>query len=141
MWFSLVKTLVGDRTGGPQTPGRLRSAKGHKPMGRPTTTEPRRRQLNICLSDAELANLERRARAVGLRTVHFSRSLLLHGDHRPTNPEIANAGNHLLYTELSRLGNNLNQIARHLHRTGDPLPADLEPLLRDIRQLIAGARL
>jgi hypothetical protein len=29
---------------------------------------------------------------------------------------------------------------RHLHRTGDPLPADLEPLLKDIRQILARAR-
>jgi hypothetical protein len=37
---------------------------------------------------------------------------------------------------LSRLGNLLNQMVRHLHQTGDPLPPDLEPLLRDIRQII-----
>ena len=43
----------------------------------------------------------------------------------------------LIYAQLVRLGNNLNQMVRHLHRTGDPLPADLEPLLADIRQLIA----
>jgi hypothetical protein len=30
----------------------------------------------------------------------------------------------------------LNQMVRHLHATGDPLPADLEPLLRDIRQIL-----
>ena len=31
-------------------------------------------------------------------------------------------------------------MVRHLHRTGDPLPADLEPLLKDIRQIMrAGA--
>jgi hypothetical protein len=31
-------------------------------------------------------------------------------------------------------------MVRHLHRTGDPPPADLEPLLRDIRDIIARAR-
>jgi hypothetical protein len=28
-------------------------------------------------------------------------------------------------------------MVRHLHQTGDPLPADLEPLLNDIRRIIA----
>ncbi len=42
----------------------------------------------------------------------------------------------LIYAQLVRLGNNLNQMVRHLHATGDPLPADLEPLLRDIRQIL-----
>jgi len=32
-------------------------------------------------------------------------------------------------------------MVRHLHQTGDPLPADLEPLLTDIRQMIAKVRL
>jgi hypothetical protein len=41
------------------------------------------------------------------------------------------------YGQLARLGNNLNQMVRHLHQTGDPLPADLEPLLTDIRRIIA----
>jgi hypothetical protein len=26
---------------------------------------------------------------------------------------------------------------RHLHHTGDPLPPDLEPLLKDIRHMLA----
>ena len=43
----------------------------------------------------------------------------------------------MIYGQLVRLGNNLNQMLRHLHRTGEPLPADLEPLLKDIRELIA----
>jgi hypothetical protein len=46
----------------------------------------------------------------------------------------------LIYGQLARLGNNLNQMVRHLHQTGDPLPADLEPLLKDIRRIIARVR-
>ena|GEM_PF-4540712 len=36
----------------------------------------------------------------------------------------------LVHAQLSRLGNNLNQMVRHLHQTGDPLPTDLEHLLK-----------
>jgi hypothetical protein len=42
----------------------------------------------------------------------------------------------LNYSALIRAGSNLNQMMRHLHRTGEPAPADLEPLLIDIRQII-----
>jgi hypothetical protein len=118
----------------------MRSAKENRTMGRPRISEPRRRQLNICLSESELANLERRARAVGMRTIHFSRALLLNPGKTPTSPSEQPTTNALVYVQLSRLGNNLNQLVRHLHQTGDPLPSDLEPLLRDIRQIIARAR-
>jgi hypothetical protein len=43
----------------------------------------------------------------------------------------------LIHSQLVQLGNNLNQLVRHLHSTGEPLPPDLEPLLADIRQIIA----
>ena len=108
-------------------------------MGRPKKSEPRIRQLNISLSDTELAGICRRAKSVGMRTVHFGRTLLLAdgarsgrtGEARDTTVE------RLIYGQLVRLGNNLNQLVRHLHRTGDPIPADLEPLLADIRQIIS----
>jgi Bacterial mobilisation protein (MobC) len=75
--------------------------------------------------------------AVGMRPVHFGRALLL--DHRTLAIKHEPSGHieRLIYGQLVRLGNNLNQMVRHLHRTGDPLPADLDPLLKDIRQMIA----
>ena len=54
--------------------------------------------------------------------------------------ESASNRDQMIYGQLVRLGNNLNQMLRHLHRTGDPLPADLEPLLTDIRQVISRYR-
>ncbi|MGA9005894.1 MAG: plasmid mobilization relaxosome protein MobC [Xanthobacteraceae bacterium] len=42
--------------------------------------------------------------------------------------------------ELSRLGNNLNQMVRRLNEYRKPLPVDLEPLLADIRALIGRTR-
>lgn len=107
-------------------------------MGRPTKSEPRCEQLNLSLTPSELAGIKRRAEAVGMRPVHFGRALILAGD-RPavTRREQASNIERLIYGQLVRLGNNLNQLMRHLHRTGDPLPTDLEPLLTDIRQIIA----
>jgi hypothetical protein len=108
-------------------------------MGRPTKIEPRDKQLNLSLTASELASIQQRALAVGMRPVHFGRALLL-DENRKINSarkEIGSNGERLIYGQLVRLGNNLNQMVRHLHRTGDPLPADLEPLLKDIRQLMA----
>jgi hypothetical protein len=107
-------------------------------MGRPRKSEPRRQQLNLSLTDSELESIRRRAEAVGMRPVHFGRALLLDQNRKPaTKGEADNNLLRLTYGQIVRLGNNLNQMVRHLHQTGDPLPADLEPLLTDIRQIIA----
>ena len=106
-------------------------------MGRPTTSEPRSCQLNLSLTESELAGIKRRAQAVGMRPVHFGRAILLAQDGpRTMTPENGGNTQRLVYAQLARLGNNLNQMVRHLHRTGDPLPPDLEPLLKDIRQIL-----
>src|SRR5258707_432539 len=107
-------------------------------MGRPTKSEPRCAQLNLSLTASELANIKRRAEAVGMRPVHFGRALLLDQEREiSTGRQPARNVERLIYTQLGRLGNNLNQLIRHLHTTGDPLPRDLELLLKDIRQIIA----
>ncbi len=106
-------------------------------MGRPTKTEPRNHQLNLSLTASELESLKRRAEAVGMRPVHFGRAILLDPRKAAAKASPERNGPRLVYTQLVRLGNNLNQLVRHLHRTGDPLPADLEPLLKDIRRIIA----
>jgi hypothetical protein len=107
-------------------------------MGRPKISEPRTKQLNLSLTAAELASIRRRAEAVGMRPVHFGRALFFE-QRRKIAPQRNVEGNigRLIYGQLVRLGNNLNQMVRHLHATGEPLPADLEPLLSDIRQIIA----
>ena len=108
-------------------------------MGRSKKSEPRDRQLNLSLTGRELEAISRRARAVGMRPVHFGRAILLDEGKAPPRQAAPSANNmeRLIYGQLVRLGNNLNQLVRHLHRTGDPLPTDLEPLLADIRQIIA----
>jgi hypothetical protein len=107
-------------------------------MGRPRILEPRDQQFNLSLTASELESIRQRAQSVGMRPIHFGRALLLEPDRKPAlgrDPD--SPRNRLIYGQLVRLGNNLNQMVRHLHRTGDPLPADLEPLLKDIRQIIA----
>jgi hypothetical protein len=107
-------------------------------MGRPKQFEPRSRQLNLSFSTRELEDIKIRADALGMRPSHFGRALLLDKNRQPaSHNKPLNYSWRLIHTQLARLGNNLNQMVRHLHQTGDPIPADLEPLLHDIRQLIA----
>jgi hypothetical protein len=106
-------------------------------MGRPRKLEPRDRQFNVGLTATEYESLVRRAQALGMRPVHFGRALLLDQKSKLSNRELASNVARLNYGQLVRLGNNLNQMVRHLHQTGAPLPRDLEPLLNDIRQIIA----
>jgi hypothetical protein len=118
----------------------MRSAK-EEIMGRPKKSEPRCEQLNLRLTPSELASIKRRAEAVGMRPVHFGRALLLsQGGKVAATAVPASNIDRMIYGQLVRLGNNLNQMLRHLHRTGDPLPADLEPLLTDIRQIMSRYR-
>jgi hypothetical protein len=107
-------------------------------MGRPTTSDPRSRQLNLSLTESESESIAQRARKLGMRPAQFGRTALLKQDLKVVIAREPNRESEkLVCWQLSRLGNNLNQLVRHLHRTGDPLPADLEPLLKDIRQIIA----
>jgi hypothetical protein len=107
-------------------------------MGRPKQVEPRSRQLNLSFSTRELEDIKIRAHALGMRPSHFGRTLLLNGNVQPNSHHVpVDNSRRLIHTQLVRMGNNLNQMVRHLHQTGDPLPADLEPLLNDIRRLIA----
>jgi hypothetical protein len=109
-----------------------------KNMGRPKVNEPRCHQLNLSLSATESASIKRRASALGMRTAQFGRKLLLQEEQRVTaNRRPENNHHELIYGQLVRLGNNLNQLVRHLHRTGEPLPSDLTPLLYDIRRIIS----
>jgi hypothetical protein len=99
---------------------------------------PRNCQLNLSLTAAELEDIKRRAETLGLRPVHFARLAAL-SRNPATAPESAPETQALrkIHLELARVGNNLNQMSRNLHQLKVPLPGDLEPLLKDIRALIA----
>jgi len=106
-------------------------------MGRPKAREPRTQQLNLSFSMSELEGIKKRASALGMRPSYFGRAVLLDGKSQPGKAPEGNHLHRMIHQQLSRLGNNLNQMVRHLHQTDDPLPPDLEPLLKDIRDLIA----
>ncbi len=106
-------------------------------MPRPRSENPRNMPLKLYFTVNELASIKSRAEALGMRPVHFGRSVLLAKDQSLPQANYPQRSMGHVLTQLSRLGNNLNQMVRHLHATGDPLPADLEPLLADIRALLA----
>jgi hypothetical protein len=93
-------------------------------------------QLNLSLTAGELEDVKRRAEALGMRTVHFARKVLLNGNASPIQLSAEGVALRHIRLQLARLGNNLNQMVRRMHENHDPLPNDLEPLLKDIRALI-----
>jgi mobilization protein NikA len=109
-------------------------------MVRPRKSDPRSCQLNLSLTEDEMESIKRRARTLGMRTVDFSRALVLNSNSVAAPKLAASNLERLNYSALIRLGNNLNQMMRYLHHTGAPVPADLEPLLGDIRRLIERSR-
>lgn len=106
-------------------------------MARPRQHEIRDRQLNIKLSARELDFVLRQAAASGLRPAAYGRACLL-TEWRVSELCIAAAPHldPLFQVQLSRLGNNLNQIARRMHISGESAPPTLDPLLQEIRMLI-----
>jgi hypothetical protein len=105
-------------------------------MGRPKVHEVRRMQLKLNLTAQEYEGLVCRAEAVGMRPNRFGRALVLSENILVSHSHAPSHIEKLSYLALSRVGSNLNQMMRHLHRTGAPAPPDLEPLLSDIRQII-----
>jgi hypothetical protein len=106
-------------------------------MGRPKVHEVRSMQLKLNLTAKEYEGLVRRAEAVGMRLTHFSRAIVVSTDASAPREKISDNTEKLIYLALMRVGNNLNQMMRYLHRTGEPVPADLGPLLSDIRQIFS----
>ena len=87
-------------------------------MGRPRSSEPRTQQLNLSFSISEFADIRQRAYALGMRPAHFCRAHLLRQNSQPEQQKANDNISRLILDQLRRLGNNLNQIARHLHQTG-----------------------
>jgi hypothetical protein len=104
-------------------------------MGRPTKKEKRDQQLNIKLTLREIASVRAGASKAGMRAVDYGRAKLF--ADRPF--QAARAAAHLdtlFLVQLSRIGNNLNQMARKFNQTGVSPPPALEDLLSAIRELI-----
>jgi hypothetical protein len=108
-------------------------------MGRPPEANPRCHQLNISLTRDEFAVVATRAAAAQMRIVEYSRLVLL-SKHGIVAPAPVAQIDRLAYEQLKRLGNNLNQIARHLNKHGGGAPASLAVLLEDIRTVLNRGR-
>lgn len=96
--------------------------------------------MSVALTAREHALLHARAIEAGLRPVDYARAKLL--SVRTVSRAVQEGPNHLgplLLAQLSRLGNNLNQIARMLHMTRNPPPPSLESLLQELRALLRRA--
>jgi hypothetical protein len=110
-------------------------------MGRPPNKIKRDRQFNVGLTTREHDLLLARASRAGMRPVDYGRARLLGGAAQQASGTDAPAPHldPLFVAQLSRLGNNLNQIARRLNTLDFPSPPSLEPLLQLIRALIGKA--
>ena len=106
-------------------------------MARPKQNAPRNRQLNIGLTDSEYDRVMRRSGAAGMRPVDYARSRLFAG--RAVSEAVVASGRHrdpLLLNHLSRIGSNLNQIARALNALRMPVPPELGPVLAELRAIL-----
>lgn len=106
--------------------------------GRPKLAVTRCRQLNIGLTEAEHDTVLRRAAALGMRPVDYGRLRVLGQATRTTLAD--SVGQHhldpLFRNALSRIGSNLNQIARQMNALRMALPPDLDPLLQELREIL-----
>jgi hypothetical protein len=108
-------------------------------MGRPKLETPRDRQCNVSLTDDEFNKLLVAARVAGLRPVDYVRARIF-AKALPARTAIAvRQLDPLLLTHLARIGNNLNQVARQLHRLDLEKPVDLAAVLAELRDVLRQA--
>ena len=101
-------------------------------MGRPKLSPEQRRdvQTTVLFTIEERAELEARARAVGLSLSEYIRRRTL---GVPLPPQSADReARDKLATSLLRIGVNLNQMTKHLN-AGKPVPHSLPSLLDHVR--------
>jgi Bacterial mobilisation protein (MobC) len=118
----------------------MRSAEKRCSVARPSKLEKRDRQLNLKLTARELEWVLKRAMASGMRPVDFGRAQLL--ADRVVRAVRGAAPAHLdplFLAQLSRIGNNLNQLTRRLNEFHVPAPETLSSVLQEIRDIIRRA--
>ncbi len=111
-------------------------------MARPKKKLKRDRQFNVGLTEREYeALLARAARAACVPWTMAVRGYSQNG----ASPHGTPPGRRILIpsfmAQLSRLGNNLNQLARRLNTFPQPAPPSLEPLLREFAHCSGRARM
>jgi len=119
----------------------LVSPTAHKRRGggrpRADATEKRSEHINVYVTTAERAELERRAQLAGMRDLglYVRHAVVAQRPPRSTVPEV----NRELLAEMRRIGVNINQIARDTNATrslGILRAAELERHYRALRDLL-----
>ena len=113
-------------------------------MARPKkkTAATRPHVVAFRLNDAEQARLDAEAAAAGLAPNDIARAKVTGArssvrlSSRRTEPQAESPALFQLRQELTRVGVNLNQIARRLHMTGEHEPAELRNACRDLDELL-----
>ncbi|MBW4505128.1 MAG: plasmid mobilization relaxosome protein MobC [Scytonematopsis contorta HA4267-MV1] len=117
------------------------------PAGRKPQPKPKRTSLiSLRLTESEKEDWETKAEAYGLGN-NLS-SFVRYCVENKNIPAPANAVNLMLYGEIGRIGNNINQIAYAINRAvkmGDKIDVDprddiesLKPLLLEVKQMLLG---
>lgn len=108
-------------------------------MARPRRPIIRDRHVSFRLSAVEHLKLVDKAHRSGLSVGDFVRARVLPARTRRRPAGEAEPVAMPLLSELRRIGVNVNQIAHHCNRHQVPPPAELEPLLAEIRSLLAAS--
>ena len=125
-------------------------------MPRPKSPDPRTEIIALRLTLAEVVDLRRLADANGTTSSGYIRALITTAIKQrqakrrgrppitpPRQRTITIVEPHRLdaesYHHIQRLGVNLNQIAKHCNTWGTPPPAELAPLLAEIRAVLTAA--
>lgn len=113
------------------------------------TDEPLDRYMRFRCTEAEGARLMRRAAAEAVTFSEFARRQLLPAKHlrrrggeTVTSAPETNASTEAkaLAFQIQKIGVNLNQIVKSMHQHQAPPPAELAPLLADIRAYVRRAQ-
>ena len=132
--FCDTKTLDQGPSAAPDT--QLLRASGRRfILARPQKAAGDKRTLHmppVRMTAAELALLEEQASATGLSVSEYARQRLLTGQVKTARPKESAS----ILVELSRVGNNLNQIARQLNRGRAHDPHHLDYVLGELVKVL-----
>lgn len=106
-------------------------------MARPKQAVIKAKKITVRLTEDELQSLLARAAKNGQTLTDYGRCRLLSGARRKAKTAPQRFFDPEIWTQIRRLGVNLNQIAHRLNADRHPAPPTLEPLLKDIRVLLS----
>lgn len=111
-------------------------------MGRKKQTVVKDHRIAFRVSADEMFLLTAKAKRDGTTVGGFARKKALSGIVRKKRAQVLVAEMPFdvsTFTELRRIGVNLNQMMKHCHSFQVPPPDDLAPLLADMRRVLAKA--